>query len=548
MNENRIYAMLGDLDERLIVDNLPPTMAAMLGQPAPRRRHPLRAVGRFLETGWGIAAACTVVSLGVLFAVVAAGRITPAVGPGASTTPPEISETVGNILLPGEVPYAPEAGSYTISTDLMIPADTTRLRVTLTAKETGTTLPTPGAWQLEKLVGPAWDGDLLNPEIAWEIEPKEGVYATIDHSMYLEGELTPGIYRLYAMKYVNGSGYLAEAFCEFAVDDEKGTYKTWTEADLEGAAHVAATHTISLPAQLPYGTREITVTFTGPKGTNALHFPAACRLVKLDGTAGAGAAFDIQNADLFSAVEFGLAAGSLADFIPSTTQTYTIQNPAAVTPGRYRIYNVDADGAIYASCDFEIIGDPLGWPGEEGAEIETHPYPKADEAPYTIEAEFGPAGLDRDHIYLTIHYTATERGATLTPYIGCFAIRKISGEADDADPLIYINDYGLYPAVPEPDEYATLSDSRRIENPQDMKSGIYRVYALNMYKTAYIDYFDVVWAGYDGQTDAPKNTEPSDPWETEVHTMTSDAPEDEDDPPIGETETDEAETEPPYDP
>ncbi len=99
MKNTDIYTMLGRLDEDVIEASLPPSMAAAVGLP-PRRRHPLRAVGRFFETGWGVAAACAVVSAAVLFGVIMAGRL-PSV-PTPST--PAGSLPDNSITAPADTP------------------------------------------------------------------------------------------------------------------------------------------------------------------------------------------------------------------------------------------------------------------------------------------------------------------------------------------------------------------------------------------------------------------------------------------------------------
>ncbi len=333
---------------------------------ARRSKRESSAFSRFMNSGWGAAAASLLVALGIMLGIIYAVNHAPAAGPGPSGT---ISETMptydpNDILLGGTVPFAPEQADYTISTDPVIPADTTRLYITITAREPGTSLPTVGGWQLEKLVGPAWEGLTCNPEYAWEVPAVEGVYATFTHWIEIaEEHLTPGIYRLYAMEYKQKIGYEAVAYCEFAVDDEEHHYKTWTEADFADAAYAKSTYTLSADAKIPYGAKEIRLIFRANESMKSFTGPATCRLVKLDGTAGAGAAFRMDD-ELEFAVQLDAAPGSNAT--AACPATYEIINPAACTPGRYRIYNVNAQGVVYATCEFEIVGEALGWPGKPG--------------------------------------------------------------------------------------------------------------------------------------------------------------------------------------
>ncbi len=78
MTTYHLSEAMNEIRDDLILDALPPSWVA---KSAARPSRPRHSLGRFWENGWGVAAACAVVSAAVLFAVVAAGRITPPVGP-----------------------------------------------------------------------------------------------------------------------------------------------------------------------------------------------------------------------------------------------------------------------------------------------------------------------------------------------------------------------------------------------------------------------------------------------------------------------------------
>ncbi len=639
-----LFAALGDLDPTLVaeaeVDTAQAPVAAAVAPGVSKsvpesahlfnmdeldRRKP-RGKSHTRRRMWGTVAAslaAVLVLAGVIALIGMGGGLLPwsSHEPGgnpADTAGP--TYTALNILLPGKVPFAAEAGDFTISVDPMIAEDANGLSVTMQAGALGAPLSNAGGWRLENLTDPDWNGDVVYELIAWSLDGTEGTYTQRVESLSLTEPLIPGIYRLHAMATQNGKSQ-SIAYCEFAVDDEKGTYKTWTEADLADVPVLDATYTISTDATVPYGLSEIRITATAKNGGHTIMGPATFRLVKLDGEpAGAGACFVGKEGLNFVAT---IDANPNSNAVASAEQTCQIVNPAACTPGRYRIYNVADDGTVYATCEFEIVGDPLGWPGESGGahDGETHPFPEAEEKPFTITASIGyfddgqsgylsitykgakqgepilhpslnyrvvkiegvenPAdwviistseaiemvmpteennkyavftkshaiqnaeamlpGVYRvyalnyeeefidyydvvlgaedpfpeaeekpytikaeiatskyapDRMYLYITYTATEKGVVINPNLTGIVIHKIYGEADEQDPYIDGNEYGLEVAEPRPDEYCVLQDSRTIINLEHMKPGVYRIYSLNYYGTAYIDYYDVMWDGY----------------------------------------------------
>ncbi len=639
-----VFAALGELDPALVAEAevdaallsgaaVATATVAATGTPAGEHLFTIdegtggrRRSNRPRRPLWKPIAACLaglVVLVGIAAMIRHGGGLLPGLfeepGENPSDTTPPYSAL--EVLLPGKVPFAPTQGDFTISVAPMIAGDANGLSVTMQAGSLGAPLSNADGWQLENLTDPTWNGEVCFDALMWNLDGTEGKYTQTVQELGLIEPLTPGIYRLHAVERTEGGGYASVAYCEFAVDDEKGTYRTWTEADFADAPVLDATYTISTNATVPYGSSEIRVTATAKNGGHSLIGPATFRLVKIDGEpTGAGACF-VGKEGLNFASKLDAAPNSNA--VASAEQVCQIINPAACTPGRYRIYNVADDGTVYATCEFEIVGDPLGWPGEGGGVSggETHPFPEAEEKPFTItatidhyddgktgylsitykgvkqgepilhpslnfrvvkidgvdnpaewnittteeaielvmpterndyyavftkshiimnaeamlpgvyrvyaltyaneyidyydvvfgaediypeaaekpytfEAEIAPSKYSPDRMYLSVTYTATEKGVMILPNLTGIIIHKIYGEADEQGPYTDMNEYGLAPVMPEPDEYCVLQDSRTIYNLEHMKPGVYRIYSLNEARTAYIDYCDVMWNGY----------------------------------------------------
>ncbi len=81
MNELKIYALLSDVDEDIIESTLPPSLGG--GTSAPRVREE-SLVSRFLSNGWVAAVLSAVVAIGVIVAIVLAGRMNPETPPAGS--------------------------------------------------------------------------------------------------------------------------------------------------------------------------------------------------------------------------------------------------------------------------------------------------------------------------------------------------------------------------------------------------------------------------------------------------------------------------------
>lgn len=460
---------------------------------SPRPRRPL----------WGPIAACLaglLVVAGLVALIGLEGGLPGWFGPGeepGDTTP---TYSAIEVLLPGKVLFAPTPGDFTISVAPMVAGDANGLSVTMQAGSLGAPLSNADGWRLENLTDPTWDGDVVYDLLAWEMDGTDGNYTRYEQQLSFTQSLTPGIYRLHAMASQNGE-LRSVAYCEFAVDDERGTYKTWTEADFADAPVLDATYTISADATVPYGSSEIRITATAKNGGHSFTGPATFRLVKLDGEpAGAGACFVGKEGLSFAS---NLDADPHSNAVATAEQVCRIINPAACTPGRYRIYNVADDGTVYATCEFEIVGDALGWPGEGeggagGADSdETHPFPEAEEKPYTITAVIDDYDNGKTG-YLTITYKGARQGESLMPPSSNLRVVKIDGVANPADLQIITTEEG-YPVIQpteENDNYAVFSKKHTIMNADAMLPGVYRVYALND-EGAFIDYYDVVFGAED---------------------------------------------------
>ncbi len=275
------------------------------------------------------------------------------------------------VFLPGRVPFAPESAAFSMTTDTSISAGEDRITVHMTSATEHAAASEYDGFILEQLTGSTWTGDI---HVVTRSETVSESHNDDHKLITLTAPLTPGIYRLHAVKETDNARYSVR-FCEFAVDNGSGYYKTWTEADFADAVYAEETYTISLQARLPYGASEIAVSFRAIEPNQSFTAPTACRLVRLDdpypdiSLSDAGAAFAVANDDLSVAVQPDIEPGMYA--VASHTEIYRIINPAALLPGKYRIYNVDSHGTVYATCDLEILGTPAAWPGSPDEEPTT---------------------------------------------------------------------------------------------------------------------------------------------------------------------------------
>ncbi|MBQ9151150.1 MAG: hypothetical protein IJX72_02780 [Clostridia bacterium] len=83
-----IAQKMTEIDERFILGSMPPAPGTAL--PKPRRES---AFARFASSGWGAAVISGVVALGVLVAIVVAGRTPPDLPPVTTDDPPPVSES-----------------------------------------------------------------------------------------------------------------------------------------------------------------------------------------------------------------------------------------------------------------------------------------------------------------------------------------------------------------------------------------------------------------------------------------------------------------------
>ncbi len=472
-----IMDCLSDLDDSLLIEAeadpglLPQTAGKRAARRAARQaRRAAReenAFARFAGSGFGAVAISLVVAFALLAGVIHAGNRPPTGNPAGTDTPSnglhtENLQNPSDILLEGRVPFAPEAADYTISTDRLISSDATVITVTMTANRAGIPLSAPDAWRLENLTDPNWGGSVSFDELDWEMPVPEGddpPVLTHDENLSVFGwRLSSGVYRLHAAEY-NGEEYQSVAFCEFAVTNEANEYKTWTEADFADAVYAKNDYTISTDAQISYGTGEIRVTFRSLEESDSLGGPTACYLVKLDGTAGAGACFPIYDGLEF-AVEPDRAAGESGPL--SFSQDYQIVNPAAATPGRYRIYNVDHHGVVRATCEFEIVGNTtIAWPGEDQDSTST--------GNYTIQTQYALYPIGTKTIVVTAK--GKNPGEVIPGYHSWYI-----EDLDDPDATIvaYWTAEAIEMQPVGPEEYSTWSKSLHIEG--GLPEGRYRVH------------------------------------------------------------------------
>ncbi len=471
-----VMESMNDLDAALLAEaEVAPEYLSSPGKKSARRvRRSAREGNKFLaflNSGWGAVAVSLAVAFVLLSAVIYIGNRAPGSGfsdTGSDDTNSEWSPPISNdsttnaaeVLLPGTTPFAPQPAKFTISTDLMIPEGTTSFTATATARMEGEGLSLCHSWSVECLTDPDWAGMTITTDDAIEVLPIEGIRAPCDKEITVKPGLVPGIYRLHAMKH-NGSEYQSVAYCEFAVDDGTGSYKIWTEADFADASRGDAIYTISTQEKIPYGTKDIRVTFRSVSPAYNLEGPANCYLVKLNGTegAGAGAGFRIKPQMQFG-VDVDWVDGEAR--IVTISETYSIINPAAATPGRYRIYNVDDNGCIFATCEFEIVGSPLSWPG---AAVE-----QSSSSNYTIRTKESvyPTRIDSIDIIAT-----GDNPGEIIPFNGDLIVECLS----DPDAVIPCATPSIYqePWQPDPDEYCSWHQTIVFTNGY-LPEGTYRVY------------------------------------------------------------------------
>ncbi len=98
LNGEEIFSIMSDLDPALLSEAMPPSWVGK----GSTKRHPLRTLGRWLQTGWAAAILSVVVAVGVVSAIIIAGR--PGVIDSPAGSQPVTEE-------PGELPSDVEAYS-----------------------------------------------------------------------------------------------------------------------------------------------------------------------------------------------------------------------------------------------------------------------------------------------------------------------------------------------------------------------------------------------------------------------------------------------------
>ncbi len=112
--------------------------------------------------------------------------------------------------------------------------------------------------------------------------------------------------------------------------------------------------------------------------------------------------------------------------------------------------------------------DPLTPPSPDS-------YPEAKEKPYTITATMELKGTVGR---LRVTYRATEPGAILSPN-ATIRLQKIDGTLDAEEPIVLWTEEYIEAMPPSETEYAQYTRTGTIRNPEAMRPGTYRVYALN---------------------------------------------------------------------
>ncbi len=107
MNELKIYALLSELDEDIIESTLPPSLVG--GAPAAPREREESFISRFLSSGWVAAVLSTVAALGLIIAIVLAGRM-------GSNTPPAGGIGESESAVEGETTAIENLANYTLVT------------------------------------------------------------------------------------------------------------------------------------------------------------------------------------------------------------------------------------------------------------------------------------------------------------------------------------------------------------------------------------------------------------------------------------------------
>ncbi len=85
MNGERIFELINNMDDDLIADALLPSWKADIGKVAPIRRHPLKTVGRMMNSGWAAAIISMAVAGSLLVAIIVAGQL-PGKPPAVTTS------------------------------------------------------------------------------------------------------------------------------------------------------------------------------------------------------------------------------------------------------------------------------------------------------------------------------------------------------------------------------------------------------------------------------------------------------------------------------
>lgn len=202
----RAFSAMGSLPDDYVIAAENALYEAEAGLYRPEKtKGPLR---RFMSSGWGVALISGIAALTAVMCIIRAGQ-----DPAGVTPPPPVNPSVGTSVPNGE------AANFTIATEKRVYGTAVdRIVVEVTGTRLGETVTSPGGWHLERILEEGCEtvtGCFYTEEfIIADAAPTE--YASFKKTIFIDGGLTGGQYRLHATQY-NGEAYESVAFCEFEV-------------------------------------------------------------------------------------------------------------------------------------------------------------------------------------------------------------------------------------------------------------------------------------------------------------------------------------------
>ncbi len=172
MKGQKLSELLNDIDDDLLADAMPPAWKAGRVRTPKKERHPLRTLGRIMDSGWTAAVLSAVVAIGVIVAIVMAGRA--AGGPGVKGDGPD-GQPAGQ---PGVSTESPNE-EWTNTTDLTVELPPVTMHMN------------GGYYLVDRMVGLA-DRYMLNQSVM-DLEKGEGYDADGLGALYQLPELAPAL-------------------------------------------------------------------------------------------------------------------------------------------------------------------------------------------------------------------------------------------------------------------------------------------------------------------------------------------------------------------